>query len=236
MSGRYSRPSCCGRLDDRVTGLRPLGHRRGGEVPLRAVNFGLFTGPPLGALEERQDVVPTPAAIAELRPVVVILRLAADVDEPVDRRRAAEHAAARIGDGAAVRAGIGLGLEAPGEPLVLKQLHIADRNMNERVPVATSGLDQDHASGRVFGETIGQNASGRSGADDHVIRLHLRSPFSHSGQPLPAACPMPPSAGVSFDQPKRLSVNPEGFEALSSRRDPESARRRSVVGRPMPRQ
>ena len=111
-----------------MTGLRLLGHRRGGEVPLRAVNFGLFTGPPLGALEERQDVVPTPAAIAELRPVIVILRLAADVDEPVDRRRAAEHAAARIGDGAAVRAGIGLGLEAPGEPLVVKQLHIADRN------------------------------------------------------------------------------------------------------------
>src|SRR5438552_12576334 len=56
----------------------------------------LFTGPPLGALEERQNVVPTPAAIAKLRPVVVILRLAADVDQPVDRRRAAEHAAARV--------------------------------------------------------------------------------------------------------------------------------------------
>ena len=163
------------RLDDRMTGLWPLGHRRGGEVPLRAVNFGLVAGPPLGALEERQDVVPTPAAIAKLRPVVVILRLAADVDQPVDRRRAAEHAAARIGDGAAVRAGIGLGLEAPGELLVVKQLHIADRNMNERVPVAPAGLDQDHASGRVFGETVGQDASGRPGADDDVIRLHLRS-------------------------------------------------------------
>ena len=30
------------RLDDRMTGLRPLGHRRGGEVPLRAVNVGLI--------------------------------------------------------------------------------------------------------------------------------------------------------------------------------------------------
>ena len=52
------------RLDDRVAGLRPLGHRRGGKIPLRAVNFGLFTGPPLGALEEWQDIVPTPAVIA----------------------------------------------------------------------------------------------------------------------------------------------------------------------------
>ena len=83
--------------------------------PLRAVNFGLFSGPPLGPLEERQDVIPAPAAITELRPVVVILRLAANVDKPVDRRRATEHAAARIGNGAAVGAGIGLGLEAPGE-------------------------------------------------------------------------------------------------------------------------
>src|SRR6202022_1590042 len=92
------------RLDDRMTGLRLLGHRRRGEMPLGSVNFSGFTGPPLGALEKRQHIVPTPAAIAELRPVVVILRLAADVDEPVDRRRTAEHATAWIGDGAAVRA------------------------------------------------------------------------------------------------------------------------------------
>ena len=163
------------RSDNRVAGLRPLGHRRGGEIPLRAVNFGLFTGPPLGALEERQDIVPTPAAIAELRPVVVILGLAADVDEPVDRRRAAEHAAARIGNGAAVGAGIGLGLEAPGELLVVEQFHVADRNMDQRVPIAPASLDQDHASGRVFGKTVGQDAAGRPSADDHVIRLHLRS-------------------------------------------------------------
>jgi hypothetical protein len=70
-------------------------------------------------------------------------------------------------------AGIGLGLEAPSEMPVVKQFHVADRNMNERVPIA--GLDQDHANGRVFAKTVGQDASGRPGADDHVIRLHLRS-------------------------------------------------------------
>ena len=97
-----------------------------------------------------------------------------------------------IGDGAAVRTGIGLSLEAPGELLVVKKLHIADRNMNERVPVAPAGLDQDHASGRVFGETVGQDASGRPGADDHVIHLQLRSLVR---SPLPAA-PVPWGAGV----------------------------------------
>src|SRR5215831_19777714 len=47
------------RPDNRVAGLGPFGHWRGGEIPLSAVHFGLFTGPPLGALEEGQDVVPT---------------------------------------------------------------------------------------------------------------------------------------------------------------------------------
>ena len=75
------------------------------------MNFGLFAGPPLSALEKRQDIVPTPAAITQLRPVVVILRLAADIDEPVYRRRAAEDAAARIGNGAAVSARVGFCFE-----------------------------------------------------------------------------------------------------------------------------
>jgi len=180
------------RPDDRVAGLEPLGHWRSGEISLRAVNFRLFTGPPLGALEERQDVVPPPAAIAELRPVSVILRLAADVDETVDRRRAADHAAARISNGAAVGAGIGLGLEAPGELLLVKQFHVADRNMDQRVPIAPAGLDQDHTNGRVFGKTVGQHASGRPRADDHVIHLHLRSLIR---SPYPP-CPLPWSAGV----------------------------------------
>jgi hypothetical protein len=152
-------------------------------MPLGPVNFGRFAGPALGALEERQHVVPTPAAIAELRPVVVILRLAADVDEPVDRRRTAEHATAGIGDGAAVSAGIGLGLEAPGKLLVVEQFHVADRDMYQRVPIAPARLDQDHANGRVLGETVGQDASGRPSADDDVIRLHLRSLIT---SPLPA--------------------------------------------------
>src|SRR6516225_732836 len=61
-----------------------------------------------------EHVVPAPAAIAELRPMVEILGLAANVDQPVDRGRAAQNPAARIRDGAAIGAGIGLGFKAPG--------------------------------------------------------------------------------------------------------------------------
>src|SRR5205807_1060638 len=45
--------------------------------------------------ENRQDLPVAPAAIPELRPGVVVLRLAPHEDHAVDRRRAAEKLAAR---------------------------------------------------------------------------------------------------------------------------------------------
>jgi hypothetical protein len=50
----------------------------------------------LGLAEEGQNIVPAPAGAAHLPPEIVITRLAAHVDHAVDRRRAAEHLAARI--------------------------------------------------------------------------------------------------------------------------------------------
>src|SRR5712692_8983231 len=106
------------------------------------MNISSFSLPVLSLLEVWQHVVSAPAAIAELPPMVEILGLAADVDEAVDRRRSAQHPAARIGDRAAGGAGIGLGLEVPGEGRVVEQFHEADRDVNERVPVAPARLDQ----------------------------------------------------------------------------------------------
>src|ERR1051326_6297739 len=108
--------------------------------------------------------------------MVEILRLAADIDETVDGAGAAEDAAPRIGDRAAGRAGIGFGLEVPSEGLVVEQLHKAYRDVDQRVPVAPARLDQHHLDRWVFGEAIGQDAAGRSGANDNVICPHLSSP------------------------------------------------------------
>src|SRR5690349_17100142 len=95
------------RVDDRLTGRRPLAHRRGRQRAGRAMQFAVLALPALGLLEIGQYIVPAPAAIAELRPVVEIFGLAADIDQPVDRGRPAEHPAARIRDrppgGAGVR-------------------------------------------------------------------------------------------------------------------------------------
>ena len=112
------------------------------EEPAPAVQLAVFALPALGLLEKRQYVVPAPAAVAKLRPMVEIFGLAADIDQAVDRGGAAEHAAARIGDGAAGGAGIGLGLEVPGQGRVVEQLHEADRDVDQWVPVAPAGLDQ----------------------------------------------------------------------------------------------
>ena len=58
----------------------------------------------LVAAEVRQQFAIAPARRAEPLPVVEILVLAANEDQAVDRRRSAEHAAARPDDGAAAGA------------------------------------------------------------------------------------------------------------------------------------
>ena len=70
----------------------------------------------LVAEEVGQHVVPRPALAARLAPQVVVARLAAHVDHAVDGGAAAEHAAARIGEAAAVEAGLGGGRRSTSRP------------------------------------------------------------------------------------------------------------------------
>src|SRR4029077_14017997 len=103
-------------------------HGRGVQVPLRAVNLARSLSPALGFLEEGQAIIPRPTAIAELRPMVVILGLAADVDQAVDRARPAELAAARIDDLALL---VRLCLEAPSQGWMVEHLHEAGRDVDQ---------------------------------------------------------------------------------------------------------
>ena len=108
-SSRYSRPIS---LPASITAAQSGG---------RSI-FEVKSGPPLprtsvsppsqfsAFLKKGRHLVPDPAAIAELGPVVEILGLAADIDQPVDRAGAAEHPAARVEDRAPGGAGIGLGV------------------------------------------------------------------------------------------------------------------------------
>src|SRR5262249_2903763 len=117
-------------LDQRLAQHRRLDLARHAERPAAAAHRVLAADPRLRALEERQYVVVGPRAVAELRPVVEVLGLAAHVGEAVDLAGAAEAAAARVDHRAAGGVGIGLGAVAPRDGRVVEQLHEAGRDMD----------------------------------------------------------------------------------------------------------
>src|SRR5665213_234701 len=123
----------------------------------------------LRALEIRQHIVPGPAQIALLPPAVEIARLAAHVDHAVDRGAAAQHAAARIIERAAVESGLGLRLEAPIGARIVLGVKIADRDSYPDVIVLAAGLEQQDGDVWIGGETVGQYAAGATRADDHIV-------------------------------------------------------------------
>src|SRR6516162_4580194 len=159
-------------LDHLVTEERLVGGSRGQKRAAFAVKFIGSTLPIFRLLEKGQHIVPGPAAVAELRPVIEIFRLTADIDHPVDRAGAAQDPAAWVENGAPIGAGIGLCCEAPGQARVIHQFYVAGRNMDERVPVAPAGLEQHDLRAGVFAQPVGERAARRASADDHIIRLH----------------------------------------------------------------
>src|ERR1700730_1649081 len=146
-------------------------HPRRRHVPLAADRVRLAFAEEMifVALEIRQHVVPAPAAQAELAPVIVVGGLAAHIDHGVDRRRAADHLAARIIEAAAVEAFLWLGLKTPVGARIADGEQIADRNVKPDPVVAAAGFENEHALAGVGRELIGQNAAGRARAGDDVV-------------------------------------------------------------------
>src|SRR5215218_218744 len=77
-----------------------------------------------------QHVVKTPAGIAELPPVVEILRLPANVEQAVNRARSAQHFSARLDDLPVVELGFRLGIVEPVHFGVAEQLAVAERDVD----------------------------------------------------------------------------------------------------------
>ena len=46
--------------------------------------------------------------------------------------------------------------------------------MNPNVAVASAGFQEQHAMAAGSGETVGQNAAGRAGADDDIVESRIR--------------------------------------------------------------
>ena len=120
------------------------------------------------APENRQHVVPAPAAVAQLRPVIVVLRLAAHPHHAVDRARSAEHLAARHRDVAPAGRGLGLGLVEPVHARAIDEAREADRHARERMRLAAR-FQQQHLMAAVLGQAIGERGAGRACSDDDVV-------------------------------------------------------------------
>ena len=155
---------------ERIVGLGPFS----AQWPVAAAVGALAADPCLAAFEVRQDLRIGPALRAVARPAVVIAAMAPRVGHHVHRRRAAQHLAARRLDAAAIQLRLGLGVEAPVMHVMLVHLAHAERDVDERIPVAPACLEQQHPRAFVLGEPVRQNATGRAGADDDVVIGVLR--------------------------------------------------------------
>ena len=123
----------------------------------------------LGAAEIREHVVVRPAGIAELPPMVEILFLAADIDETVDRRRAAQHLAARPLHAPPAQRLERLGLVDPGDRRVEDVAVEPGGDVNPGIGVLAAGFEQQHLRAGIGGQAIGQDAPRRTRADDDEI-------------------------------------------------------------------
>src|ERR1700739_4901638 len=96
----------------------------------------------LGAPEIGQYVGKAPTGIAELAPMIVVLVLAAHVEQAVDRARSAQHFAARLDDLPVVQLGFRLGLVQPIDFGIVEQLALAERDGNPDMRVMGGGPDE----------------------------------------------------------------------------------------------
>src|SRR5205823_9859444 len=112
-----------------------------------------------------------------------ILRLAADVDEAVDRRRAAQHLAARREDAPAAERGLGLRFVRPIDIGAGEELAVAERHMDPEMRVARPRLDEEHARTVILGEAVGEHAPGRARADDDVVVRAQTVAIGVAGEP-----------------------------------------------------
>ena len=160
-----------GRLDHLLQQRHLVAWRMGdGEDALAAAEFVGATLEALHALEDRQHVLVAPAAISELRPVIVVLRLAADIDHAVDRAGAAQHAAARHGDAPSARAFVRLRRVAPVDGRIVDHLGDADRHLRpEEVRSLGAGFEQQDAMRAALAQPAGDDRARGAGTDDDVV-------------------------------------------------------------------
>src|ERR1043165_10202163 len=132
-------------------------------VPLEARDLQLG----FGSAEVRCERIEIPS---RQPPAVEVLSLAADVDQAVDGRGAAEHLAARGEHAPAVQRRLGLGLVGPVDVGAREELAVAERDVNPGIGVAWPGLQQQDLAGGILCEPVGTDTTRRARAYDDVVK------------------------------------------------------------------
>ena len=188
-----------GRLEE---GLEQRARRRPALQDQRA----LVAAPPPAAgqaglhlLEVRQAVRVVPGRHARVGgPALVVQRVAALEDHPVDAARAAENLPAGVVDLAPVHERLGLRLVLPVVEPVPDRVGQRGGHVDEHVPrvIRPARLEHEHAVRRVGAEPVRERAARRAAADDDVVVvlcahdcLLLLSPTEHPGKARPQGPP-----------------------------------------------
>ncbi|MNO89958.1 hypothetical protein D3C76_814570 [compost metagenome] len=159
------------RLDEGTGGgmlLRPADV----QLAIAAVEFAAAAMVLLALAEVRQHLVVGPAGIAQLRPVVVVAAVAADVDHAVDRAAAAQRLAARLVAAAPAEARLRNGVEGPVDVFGRQDGGDAERRVDQRGSVLRAGFQQADPHGRIGAQAVGEDAAGGAGANDDVVEFH----------------------------------------------------------------
>src|SRR6516165_5470849 len=133
----------------------------------------------LGAAKIGQHILEAPAGIAELAPMIEVRRLAADVEQAIDRARPAQHFSPRLDDLPVVELRLRLRGIEPIDLTIGEQLAVAKGDVNPDMAVMAARLQQENAMATRGGQTIGENAAGAASADDDIVEgfrlwLHRR--------------------------------------------------------------
>ena len=172
------------RLEQRAGGRAAFQHQRAVAAPVlvRPGQAGLHL------LEVRQAVRVVPVRHARVGgPALVVERVAALEDHPVDAAGPAEYLAPGVVDPAAVQVRLRLGLIPPVVELVPDREGQRGRHVDVHVPrvVRPAGLQHEHPGGGVRGQAVGEGTAGGAAADDDEVvlcRSHLPSQTAGPGR------------------------------------------------------
>src|SRR2546428_8834447 len=98
----------------------------------------------LGAAEVGQHILEAPAGVAELAPMIEVRRLAADVEQAIDRARPAQHFPPRLDDLPVVELCLRLRAIEPIDLTIGEQLAVAERDVNPDMAVMAPRLPQQN--------------------------------------------------------------------------------------------